>query len=122
VPEISKLHDLNIHTIKFSSSYFNYYKRGGVEYPLYVSSNDMMCSPTNDMQWYTFSFCYLVLYKMPMHRKKVILCCYSFHVLWCSLPCFSLIIILMITLWDPGIMYGALSKEEVGYSKIQVPS
>jgi hypothetical protein len=71
----------------------------------------MMCSPTNDMQWYTSSFCYLVLYIMPMHRKKVRLYCYCFHILWCSLPCFSLTIILINTPWDPRIMYGALFKK-----------
>jgi hypothetical protein len=32
VPKISKLHDSNIHTIKFSSSNCNYYERGGVKY------------------------------------------------------------------------------------------
>jgi hypothetical protein len=53
VPKISKLHDSNIHTIKFSSS------------------NDIMCTPTNDIYWYTSTCYYLVLYKMPMHKKKV---------------------------------------------------
>jgi hypothetical protein len=47
VPNISKLHDSNVHTTKFSSSNCNYYEKGGVKYPLYASSNDMMCSPTN---------------------------------------------------------------------------
>jgi hypothetical protein len=61
--KISKLHDSNIHTIKFSSNNCNYYERGGDKYPLYVSSNDIMCSPTNDMQWYTSTCCYLVIYK-----------------------------------------------------------
>jgi hypothetical protein len=94
VPKISKLHDSNIHTIKSSFS------------------NDIMHTPTNDMQWYASSYWYLVLYKMPMHRKKMRLCCYCFHILWCSLPCFSSTIILMITPWDPGIVYGAFFKEE----------
>jgi hypothetical protein len=52
VPKISKLHDSNVHAIQFSSTNCNYYERGGVRYPLYDSSNDMMCSHTNDMQWY----------------------------------------------------------------------
>jgi hypothetical protein len=34
VQKISKLHDSNSHTIKFSSSNCRYYERGGVEYPL----------------------------------------------------------------------------------------
>jgi hypothetical protein len=42
MPKISKLHDSNIHTIKFSSSNCNYYERGGDKYSLYVPSNDMM--------------------------------------------------------------------------------
>jgi hypothetical protein len=62
----------------------------------------------------------LVIYKMSMHRKKVRLRCYYFHILWCSLPCFSLTIILMITPWDPGIMYGAFYKEEGESSEVQV--
>jgi hypothetical protein len=72
----------------------------------------MMCSHTNDMQWYASTWFYLVIYKILIHRKKVRLCCYYFHILRCSLPCFSLTIILMITPWDPRIMYGALSKEK----------
>jgi hypothetical protein len=39
----SKLHDLNICTIKFPYSNCNYYERGGDKYPIYASSNDMMC-------------------------------------------------------------------------------
>jgi hypothetical protein len=122
VPKISKLHDLNIPTIKFSSNNCNYYERGGDKYPLYASSNDMMCSPNDNMQWYSSTCCYLVIYKMPIHRKKARLCCYCFHILWCSLPYFSLTIILINTPWDPGIMYGALSKEEGECSGVQVPS
>jgi hypothetical protein len=99
----------------------NYYERGGDKYTLYVSSNDMLCSPTNEMQWYTSSCCYLVLYKIPMHRKKVRLRYYYFHILWCSLPCFSLTIILIITPWDLGIMYGALSKKKVKVHKYKFP-
>jgi hypothetical protein len=122
VPKISKLHDSNIHTIKFSFSNCNYYERGGDKNPLYVSSNDMMCYPTNNMQWHASTYCYLVIYEMPMHSKKVRLCCYYFHILWCSLPCFSLTIILMITPWDPSIVHGAFSKEEGECSELQVPS
>jgi hypothetical protein len=76
----------------------------------------MMCSPTNDMQCYASTCCYLVIYEIPMHRKKVRLCCYYFHILWCSLLCFSLTINLMNTPWDLRIVYGALSKEEAGCS------
>jgi hypothetical protein len=122
VPKISKLHDSNVHAIKFSSSNCNYYERGGIKYPLYAYINYMMCYPTNDMQWYASTFYYLVIYKMPTHRKKVRLCYYYFHILWCSLPCFSLTIILMNTPWDPSIMYGALSKKDGECSEVQVPS
>jgi hypothetical protein len=97
---------IQIFPTKFSSNNCNYYEIGGDEYPLYASSKDMMCSPTNDMQLYASTCCYLVIYKMPMHSKKVRLRCYYFHILWRSLPCFILTIILMITPWDPGIMYG----------------
>jgi hypothetical protein len=81
----------------------------------------MMCSPTNDMQWYASTCYYLFIYEMPVHRKKVRFC-YYFHILWCSLLCFSLTINLMNTPWDPGIVYGALSKEEGECSEVQVPS
>jgi hypothetical protein len=79
VPKISKLHDSNIPTIKFSYNNCNYYERGGDKYPLYASSNDIMCSDNDNMQWYAFTCHYLVIYKMSMHRKKVRLCCYCFY-------------------------------------------
>jgi hypothetical protein len=41
--------------------------------------------------------------------------------LWSSLPCFSLTINLMNTPWDPGIMYGALSKEQGACLEVQAP-
>jgi hypothetical protein len=50
VLRFSKLHDLNISAMKFPYSNCNYYERGGDKYPLYASSNDMMCSSTNNMQ------------------------------------------------------------------------
>jgi hypothetical protein len=50
VPKISKLHDSNISTITFSSNNCNYYERGGDKYPLYASTNDMMCSPNDNIQ------------------------------------------------------------------------
>jgi hypothetical protein len=61
VPRISKLHDSNSHTIKFSSSNFNYYERGGDKYPLYASRNYMMGSLTDDMKWYVSTYFYLVI-------------------------------------------------------------
>jgi hypothetical protein len=122
VPKISKLHDSNSHTIKIPSSNCNYYERGGDKYPLYASSNGMRYSHTNDMQCYASTCCYLVIYKMSMHRKKVRLPYYCFHILWCSLPCFCLITILMNTPWYPGIVYGALPKEEDKFSEVQVSS
>jgi hypothetical protein len=58
MPRISKLDNSNIPTITFSSTNYNYYERGSDKYPLYASSNDMMCSPTDNMQWYAYTFCY----------------------------------------------------------------
>jgi hypothetical protein len=77
--------------------------------------------PTDDVQRY--ASIYLVIYKIPMHRKKVRLHCYCFHILCSFFPCFNLNIILigMNTPWDPSIMYGTLSKEE-GHAEVQVPS
>jgi hypothetical protein len=122
VQKNSKLHDSNSHTIKISCSNCNYYERGGDKYPLYASSNGMRCSHTNDMQWYASTCCYLVIYKMSMHRKKVRLPYYCFHILWYSLPCFCLITILRNTPWYPGIGYGALPKEEDKFLEVQVSS
>jgi hypothetical protein len=61
VPRISKLHDSNSHTIKFSSSNCNYYVRGGDKFPLYASRNFMMGSLTDDMKWYVSTCFYLVI-------------------------------------------------------------
>jgi hypothetical protein len=71
--------------------------------PLCMLNYPLMLVPNDDMQRHAF-ICYgLMIYKMPIHRKKVILC-YRFYALCCSLSCFSLNIILieLRTPWDPG--------------------
>ena len=103
-PKLTKLHQSNSYVVKFASIACNYYERGGNRCPLYVT-NYMLHSPTDNMHLSTSIFCHSLIYKMPMHRKKVRLHCHCFHILCCFLPCFDLTIILigMSTPWDPGI-------------------
>ena len=105
MPQFPKIHDSNSHTIKFSSSNWNYHKRGGYKHPLYANDNYKLHLPTIDMLWYTSIGCNLFIYKIPMHRKKVRLRYYLLHISCCMLMCFKVlnIFIGMITPWDPGI-------------------
>jgi hypothetical protein len=65
------MHGSNSHTIKFSSSNYNYFERRGYEYALYVTNNYKLHLPTIYMHWYTLIGCDSFMYKIPMHRKKV---------------------------------------------------
>jgi len=114
------LHAWNGYNVRLAARECNYYERGGDKCPLYASNYYMLCSPTDNMQRYDSTCSYLVIYKIPMHRKKVRLRCYCFNILCCFLPCLNLNIILigMSTPWDPGIMHGALPKEKGGSTKI----
>ena len=104
VPRVSKLHDPHSYIDEFASSDSNYYERGSYKFPPYTCINNLYLSTDNN-HGYTLKFCNSVIYKMPMHRKKVRLRCHCFHILCCFLPCFDLTIILigMSTPWDPGI-------------------
>jgi hypothetical protein len=63
----------------------------------------MLLATTDYVQGHAFVCFNLMIYKIPMHRKKVRLC-YCFYALCCSLSCFSLIIILidLSIPWDPS--------------------
>ena len=71
VPILSKLHDPNGYIVKFAPSNCNYYESEGDKCPPYACNNYNMNSSTGNMQGYA-SNCYnSIIYKMPMHRKKV---------------------------------------------------
>jgi hypothetical protein len=115
--------DSNGYMVEFTSNACNYYERGGDKIPHYATNNYKLQGAAVNIHWKTSIHCYSFIYKMPMHRKEVRLCCYYFCILFFSLPGFNFSII-MISLrapWDLGIMYGTLSKEE-GHAKVQVPS
>ena len=100
----SKLHDPSGYIVKFASSNSNYYEGGGDKCPPYACNNCNSNSYTGNMQGYA-SVCYnSIIYKMPMHRKKVrIKICWIYASLFIlsSLKLLKLLIGL-ITPWDPG--------------------
>jgi hypothetical protein len=68
------LHTTNLHAlirsiVEFTSNACNYYERGGDKCPPYNSNDYMFHSPTDDVQ--SYASIYLVIYKIPMHRKNV---------------------------------------------------
>jgi hypothetical protein len=102
----TNLHQSNGYIVKFASTTCNYYERGGNKGPLYVSNNHKLKVPTDNMHWFTPICCDSFIYKMPMHRKKVRLCCHLIHALWCVSLCCQVLdaFIGLITPWDPGIL------------------
>jgi hypothetical protein len=123
VPKLPKLEDSLVYMVEYTSTTCNYYERGGVENPLYVTINYMLQVHNDNMHWKIHIYCYSLIYKMPMHRNKVRLCCYYFCVLFFSLPGFnfSIILIGLRVPCDSGIVHGTLPKEE-GHTNVQAPS
>jgi hypothetical protein len=123
VSKLPKLEDSFGYMVEYTPTTCNYYERGGVENPLYVTINYMLQVHNDNMHWKIPIYFYSLIYKMPMHRKKVRLRCYYFYVLSFSLPGFnfSIILIGLRVPWDPGIVHGTLPKEE-GHTKVQAPS
>ena len=75
---ISSLDDLSIcgdsiHNYVIESTFdaYKYYERGRDKSPLYVSMLFKMQDTGHYMHWLPLSCCYLFIYKMPMHRKRV---------------------------------------------------
>ena len=104
-PKFTKLPQSSNYIANFAFNTCNYYERGSDKCPLYVLNNYKLQSPTVNMHWYTSICCALVIYKMPMHRKKVRLRCCCLYALCCSLLCSNMNITLigLSTPWDPGI-------------------
>ena len=67
----------------FNFNACNYYERGRDKNPLYVSMLFKMQAIDHYMHWLPQICCYLFIYKIPMHRKRVRLKSKLFNILWC---------------------------------------
>ena len=63
----------------------NYYERGTISPPLYVSNMIELQEIAYTMHWPLLGVHELFFYDMPMHRKRVRLCCCMIYVTLCSL-------------------------------------
>ena len=70
VPKIAKLHQSNSSFVKIASTTCNYYERGRKAY-LYASMLFKTRPSDHYMHWLPQNGCYLFIYKMPMHKKRV---------------------------------------------------
>ena len=59
------------YVVMFNFNACNYYERGRDKNPLYVSMLFKMQATDHYMHWLSQNCCYLFIYKMPMHRKRV---------------------------------------------------
>lgn len=82
----------------------NYYERGTLSPPLYVSNMIELQETTYTMHWPLLGVHELFFYDMPMHRKRVRLCHYMIYVNFCSLLNYkSLLIKIGFDIpWDSG--------------------
>jgi hypothetical protein len=61
----------SIHNVESTLDACKYYERGRDKSPLYISMLFQMQDTGHYMHFLPFSCCYLFIYKMPMHRKRV---------------------------------------------------
>ena len=82
----------------------NYYERGNMSPPLYVSNTIELQETAYTMHWPLLCVQELFFYDMPMHRKRVRLSCCMIYVALCSLlNAKSLLIQIGFGIpWDPG--------------------
>ena len=82
----------------------NYYERGTISPPLYVSNTTKLQETIYAMYWHLLDVHELFFYDMPMHRKRVRLRHYIIYVVLCSLLNYKplLIKIGFDIPWDPG--------------------
>ena len=82
----------------------NYYERGTISPPLYVSNMIKLQETAYTMHWPLLCVHELFFYDMPMHRKRVRLRCCMIYVTLCSLLNYkSLLIKIGFDIpWDPG--------------------
>ena len=92
----------NMHVL--SAPACNYYERGTISPPLYVSNMIELQESVYTMHWPLLCVHELFFYDMPMHRKIVRLRCYLIYVTLCSLLNYkSLLIKIGFDIpWDPG--------------------
>ena len=95
-------HEYNMHMLAAPTC--NYYERGTTSPPLYVSNTIKLQETAYTMHWPLLDVHELFFYDMPMHRKRVRLCCYMTHITLCSLlNAKSLLIKIGFDIpWDPG--------------------
>jgi hypothetical protein len=70
------------YVVKFTHDACKNYGRGSNKSPLYVTTIFKMQATDHYMHWIPQPCCYLFIYKMPMHRKKVRLKCLCLCALW----------------------------------------
>ena len=82
----------------------NYYERGTISPPLYVSNTIKLQETVYTMHWPLLCVHELFFYDMSIHRKRVRLCCCMIYVTLCSLLNYkSLLIKIGFDIpWDPG--------------------
>ena len=82
----------------------NYYERGTISPPLYVTHMTKLQETAYTMHWPLLGVHELFFYDMPMHRKRVRLLCCMRYVTLCSLLHYkSLLIKIGFDIpWDPG--------------------
>ena len=87
-----------------AASTWNYYERGTTSPPLYVSNTIKLQETVYTMHCPLLDVHELFFYDMPMHRKRVRLCCYMIYItLFSLLNCKSLLIKIGFDIpWDPG--------------------
>ena len=82
----------------------NYYEIGTTSPPLYVSNTKKLQETVYTMHWHLLCVHELFFYVMPIHRKRVRLCCCMIYVTFCSIIEYeSLLIKIFFDIpWDPG--------------------
>ena len=82
----------------------NYYERGTISAPLYVSNMIKLQETTYTMYWPLLCVHVLFFYDMPMYRKRVRFCHCIIYVALCSVLNYkSLLIKIGFDIpWDPG--------------------
>ena len=94
--------ECNMHVL--ASPTCNYYERGTISPPVYVSSMIELQETAYTMHWPLLRVHELFFYDMPMHRKRVRLHRYMIYITLCSLLNYkSLLIKIGFDIpWDPG--------------------
>ena len=93
--------ECNMHVL--SAPTCNHYERGTTSLPLYVSNTIKLQETAYTMHWLLLSVHELFFYDMPMHRKRVRLCCCMIYITLCPLLNYKslLIKIAFDIAWDP---------------------